>query len=189
MPDPEADGLVKVSNACHDAFVRAANDKRSQLRWPLLVTRGVESGAEGRIVVLRRYDRATRTIEIWTDRRSRKVAELSADPNTSLVFFDRSKMVQMRANGVARIVFEGQEWEDAFARAGQASLDDYTTELAPGAELAETEITRQVSLAREMFTQILIRVDTIDWLSLSRDGHRRALIDWRDEGTHSWRVP
>lgn len=141
------------------------------------------------MVVLRGFDRPSRTAEIWTDRRSEKVGELAADHRAGLLFFDRSRMVQMRASGTATIVTDGDGWQDAFERAGQAGLDDYTTRLSPGAELCEGEITRQISLARETFTQILVPIDQIDWLCLSREGHRRAHIDWRDGKDHSWRVP
>ena len=189
MPEPEARSLDEIAGSCLDALVRGAHDKRSPLRWPVLMTAGLSGGGAGRMVVLRGFERASRTVEIWTDRRSDKVGELAADPRAVLLFFDRSRMIQMRASGIATLVTEGDGWQAALSRAGQTGLDDYTTAEPPRSELGEGEITRQISLARETFTQILLPIDQIDWLHLSRDGHRRAHIDWRDGKAHSWRVP
>lgn len=189
MPEAVAKSLDLVAASCLDALARAAHDKRSPLRWPVLVTAGLRGGGAGRMVVLRGFKRPSRTVEIWTDRRSDKVGELAADPRAVLLFFDRSRMIQMRASGIATLVTEGDGWQAALSRAGQTGLDDYTTAEPPGAELSDGEVTRQISLARETFTQILLAIDQIDWLHLSGDGHRRAHIDWRDGKVNSWRVP
>ncbi|MEO0815775.1 MAG: pyridoxamine 5'-phosphate oxidase family protein [Pseudomonadota bacterium] len=189
MPEHERDDLAAVAQSCLDALTRAAHDKKSPLRWPVLISAGVNEGAEGRVVVLRGFDRTRRRVEIWTDRRSGKVMELRSDPFVSLLFFERAKMIQMRAKGRAEIVTDGEGWEKAFERANHASLDDYTTTSAPGDALNEADISRQISLAQETFTQILIEIDRIDWLHLSRDGHRRAFLDWRPDSDHSWRIP
>lgn len=190
MPEGALGSLDAVEAACLDALVRAAHDKRSPLRWPVLATaRPENAGASARIVVLRGFQRSSRTAEFWTDRRSDKVAELDSCPRATLHFFDRSRMVQMRARGPAQTVTSGADWENAFARARQAGLDDYTTQAAPGAPLGEAGLTRQLDLGEENFTLLKVSIETLDWLSLSREGHARALLDWRAGASHSWRVP
>jgi len=190
MPDAAPASLDAVEAACLDALVRAAHDKRSPLRWPVLATaRPENAGASARIVVLRSFQRSTRTAELWTDRRSDKVSELDTCPLATLHFFDRSRMVQMRARGPAQTVTGGDDWAKALARARQAGLDDYTTQAAPGTPLGEAGITRQLDLAEENFTLLQVSIETLDWLSLSREGHARAFLDWREGAAHSWRVP
>jgi len=95
----------------------------------------------------------------------------------------------MRASGPAQTVTGGADWASAFARARQAGLDDYTTQAAPGALLGEAGITRQLDLAEENFSLLRVSIETVDWLSLSREGHARAVLDWREGASHSWRVP
>jgi len=158
MPDAAPASLESVEVACLDALVRAAHDKRSPLRWPVLATaRPENAGASARIVVLRDFQRSSRTAEFWTDRRSAKVAELDSCPRATLHFFDRSRMVQMRARGPAQTVTGGDDWTRA--------------------------------LAEENFTLLQVSIETLDWLSLSREGHARAFLDWREGAAHSWRVP
>ncbi|MEM9738952.1 MAG: pyridoxamine 5'-phosphate oxidase family protein [Pseudomonadota bacterium] len=189
MSDFASSGLEEIGRSCLDALSRAALDKRSPHRWPVLITGGMDGGGQGRIVVLRRFDRVRRQAEIWTDRRSAKVAELTKQPKATLLFFDKSKMIQMRAMGTVEIVISGDTWETRLEQAGRAGLDDYTTTLAPGSPLGDGEITRQISLERETFTLVRVSIDQLDWLHLSRDGHRRALLDWRSGAEHMWQVP
>jgi len=189
MPDGKLESLEEVERTCLDALTRAALDKKSPMRWPTLVTAGLDRGAEAGIVVLRAFDREGRRASIWTDGRSAKVSELQADPSVTLLFFDKSKMMQMRARGTAEILTDGESWETAFAAAKSASLDDYTTKRPPGAPLSEEGITRELDLASDTFTLIRVALHQIDWLSLSRSGHQRALLDWQESASHSWRVP
>ncbi|MEM1105462.1 MAG: pyridoxamine 5'-phosphate oxidase family protein [Pseudomonadota bacterium] len=189
MRDGPPGSLEAVEEACLSALTRAVHDKRSPLKWPVMATSSGAGGADARIVVLRGFDRAARRAEVWSDRRSQKVSDLTANPDAALLFFDRSKMVQIRARGRAQLLSSGAHWEAAFARASNAKLDDYTTQAAPGAALTGDEVVHDERLAAANFTVIQISVETADWLQLSREGHRRALLDWRNGAAHSWRVP
>ncbi|XBQ17124.1 MAG: pyridoxamine 5'-phosphate oxidase family protein [Oceanicaulis sp.] len=161
-----------------DLLTRAANDRRSPLRWPVLATRGDDDGWPGaRMLVVRAFDRTTLQIELHTDRRSAKCAALQTDPACALLFFDKGAMVQLRVDGRARVHAGGDPAADAaFARAPEGSLDDYRGPppgAAPDAPGSDD--------ARANFAAIRISLERADLLKISRDGHQRAFIDFRSE--------
>lgn len=186
------ESLPSIEDWCLGQLARGALDRKSPFRWPVLASAGQGGGARARILVLRGFDRASRCFELWTDARSDKVGELRADPRCELFFFDASRMVQLRATCRAQLVSEGAGWEASFERACQAGLSDYSSALAPGSPINAPEAERDTSLAREHFLRLDLQLDRIDALLLSRDGHRRAVIDWTGATEHvpsrSWRV-
>lgn len=159
-----------------DLLTRAAHDRNAgALRWPVLASVSAEGGADARMLVLRAFDRAGRVLELHTDRRALKVAQLSAAPSCTLVFFDARTSVQLRVTGEASIHTADAHATAAFERAPSRSLDDYRG-APPGAALdREPEADDDV---RRNFAAIRIRIVAADWLKLSRDGHTRWQVDF-----------
>lgn len=189
MAEDGFDTLEAVERWCLDVFARAAVDNRSPYRWPFLATAGA-SGPDGRILVLRGFDRPTRCFSLWSDRRSGKFDDLARDARGALLFFDKGRMTQIRVRGPVRVLTEGADWEAAFARASTGPLDDYESPLAPGAPLATPAANDDAAEPRDNFALLELRGETVDWLKLSRDGHARATLDWSEGGAgHQWRVP
>ena len=168
-------------------LARAAADKKSPMRWPVLCT----AGPSGRIVVLRGFDQATRVCRLYTDRRTTKMRDLSASPKAELVFFDPGKMLQIRVSGPTRIVTSGQDWEAALSGLPNAALQDYAALLAPGAQLSGASAEFDPATIAGNFAMIEVTGEAIDWLCLDRNGHRRARGYWPAHGEHraDWLVP
>lgn len=174
--------LSDPPRAVLDILTRAANEPKSPWRWPVLVTRG-EAFPGARMLVVRAFDRAARTLELHTDGRSAKCAELRRDPACALVFFDKGSMVQLRVDGRARVL-SGTAAQAAFARAPDGSLDDYRGR-APGDDPASPQ-SAESDDARANFAAIEIGIERADLLAISRRGHGRRFVDFTAEPP-AWR--
>ncbi|MFK7963522.1 MAG: pyridoxamine 5'-phosphate oxidase family protein [Burkholderiaceae bacterium] len=169
---------------------RAALDRKSAFRWPVLVTCD-EAQPQGRIVVLRSFSRKRRKALIYTDQRTPKVAQVQRNPLASLVFFDSRRTIQIRANGSAQIISSGIEHANVWQKMSEGAKRDYTSVLSPGnAQSAPDSSPTNMADQPSHFTMIELSVTTIDWLMISRQGHRRALFDWDgDKASQTWVTP
>ncbi len=170
-------------------LVRAAADRRHPWRTPVLATVAADGSPNARTVVLRAVDPPTRTLRLHTDGRSAKAGELARDPRVALVFWDPRSRVQLRLRGCAELLHEGPEHAHAWATTPPAARRDYATTLPPGTPIATREEIAHGDGAAN-FAVILVRVMTIDRLSLAAEGHLRAVFAWEgDEPRATWLVP
>ncbi|MGX6649211.1 pyridoxamine 5'-phosphate oxidase family protein [Maricaulaceae bacterium MS644] len=166
--------LTDPPRAVLDILTRAANEKKSPWRWPVLATKGgAYPGA--RMLVVRAFNRAALEIELHTDARSAKLDELQAAPACALLFFDKGSMVQLRVDGRARIL-HGEARDAAFARAPQGSMDDYRGR-APGDD-PDAPASAPSPDAAANFAAISIRMERADLLVIARGGHERRFVDF-----------
>ena len=75
---------------------QAINDSTSPARTPVLISVSADGLAQGRTVVLRGFNRQQRQLQIYTDVRSAKVAQLQAQPTCTLVVYQPNPMIQLR---------------------------------------------------------------------------------------------
>lgn len=173
-----------------DLLTRAANERGSPLRWPVLATHS--DGAPGaRVVVLRAFDRAALTLDVHTDRRSPKCAEIAADPACTLVVFDPGRKVQMRIEGRARLHAGDDPVAEAGFRAaslagGEAGLADYSGP-PPGTDL-DGPVDGADADPRANFAVIRIAILSADLLVLARSGHERWRVDFTVQPTQVTRL-
>ena len=172
-------------------LVRAVVDLKAPYRWPVLATVGRDGEPAARTVVLRACDAEGRTLTIYTDARSAKVAQLSERPRAALTFFDRQKMEQVRAAGVAEVHTTGETWRAAAASIGERGHADYASRETPGAPIADPQSAQSNGEEPVHFCLLRVRVDAVDWLSLSRSGHRRAGFAYNGAACalREWRAP
>ncbi len=162
-----------------DLLTRAANDRNAgPLRWPVLASAASDGGADARMLVLRRFEREALTLELHTDARAPKIAQLTAEPRCTLVFFDSRSSVQLRIAGRASVHHGDGVAAAAFSRAPAGSLEDYRG-AAPGADFNAAPA--RSDDARANFAAIRIGMETADRLQLSRQGHERWRVDFRAE--------
>ncbi|MEQ8406618.1 MAG: pyridoxamine 5'-phosphate oxidase family protein [Oceanicaulis sp.] len=174
--------LTDPPRAVLDILSRAANEKKSPWRWPVLVTRG-EAYPGARMLVVRAFDRAGPSLELHTDARSAKTGELARDPACALLFFDKGSMVQLRVDGRAGVL-TGEAAREAFDRAPEGSLTDYQG-LAPGDDPDAPE-SRDSADARANFAALHIRIERADLLVIGREGHERRFVDFTADPA-AWR--
>lgn len=178
--------LSEIHTEVWRQLARAPRDKHHAWRTPVLATRHGEL-ADARTVVLREIDGPSRTLLIYTDERAGKVAQLQQHPLGTLVMWSSSLGWQLRCRVRLALMPSGLATSSRWARiklspAGQ----DYLSPLPPGAPLDAPQALPHEAVAREHFGVIEAQVESIDWLELHRDGHRRALF--KGETSH-WLQP
>jgi hypothetical protein len=137
----------------------------------------VESGrAEARSVTLREAYAATDRLVFFTDDRSPKLQQIQTHPQGTLLAWCPRLSWQIRLR-----VHLARETDQHLAMSRWARLrlspaaQDYLSPLAPGEPLSE--ITSEERGSREHFAMVNAQVESLDWLELHPDGHRRALFD------------
>jgi len=178
-----------------------AADASSPLRKPAFATLSASGAPAVRTVILRKFDPQARMLELFTDARSAKVAELEREPRASMLFYDPRRDVQLRLMGSA-VPLTGAPAADAWEAAGLPSRRAYLAVAAPGASSdgptsglpPEVEgivpSAERLEEGRVNFALIRFGFDEADLVVLSRSGHRRARIRWpANVQAIEWLVP
>jgi general stress protein 26 len=175
---------------------RASVDRHHEWRTPVLASVGLDGSVQARTVVLRRADIDAKRLVFYSDRRSPKVLELKANPAATLVFWSRRLSWQVRAQVNAEILEAGPLVDSAWASVAQSpAAGDYLSLAAPGTALKsvpvippQPEASGPSHLHRGPHHLAIVCADvlSIDWLELSRAGHRRARLT---AGASQWLVP
>lgn len=152
---------------------------------------------EVRTVVLRNVDPDQRLLVCHTDRRSSKAGEIVQDGQSTWLFYDRERKLQIRMSGNTVLhtdnAFADICWEASAAR----SRDCYNTSLGPGQAVSvpptapsRIDSPMEAQDARDHFAAIACRVNVLDWLYLSGAGHRRAQFRWNGSTVSAtWMTP
>jgi hypothetical protein len=131
-------------------------------------------------VVLRHADARLWSLRIYTDARSPKCSELAAQPLGQLIFWSKRLNWQLRMCAEATVEFKGEQVETAWERVKKSlAAADYLSAYPPGQiqHSIRPEVEHFGSAPREHHLAILnFKVSSIDWLALSKDGHRRARL-------------
>jgi hypothetical protein len=126
-------------------------------------------------VVLRDLETESRTLLIYTDSRSPKAMQLAAHPHGTLVLWSESLGWQLRLRVTLTLETAGLRVSSRWAKLKLTpAAQDYLSPLAPGSKLGNPEAPRE---SREHFAVITAQVQSVDWLELHADGHRRARFD------------
>lgn len=144
-------------------------------------------GPESRMVVLRGADPVAGVLEVHTDRRSAKVADLLKTPRASLLMWDPAEQLQVRLRCEARIL-TGAATADRWDRIPAHAQRVYGGETASGT-IVPAPIPLPGKPDRDEFAVLMFTVQEIEGLRLGRDLHRRAC--WKRSGGWSghWLAP
>ena len=185
------DALMKVSlNGVEDAawglLAGAVRQARDPLHTASLATNDAH-GPSQRTVVLRDVDRTTRTIACHSDRRSGKIAAVEQHGRSAWLFYDRERRLQLRLAGPTRVHFKDDYADTRWSASRPGSRACYNTQDGPGVALPSPPEAPSPpedntnARARANFCVIACEVDFVDWLVLSRAGHRRAQLIWNGQ--------
>ncbi|MFM0095837.1 pyridoxamine 5'-phosphate oxidase family protein [Paraburkholderia nemoris] len=166
-----------------------AGIERSPFTMLQAATVGVDGAPAVRNVVLRRASREERSLVFHTDVRSQKVAELRKDARISIVGSDLDAGIQIRLQGIARIVEDPEETRPAWNLSRPRSLIVYRTPLIPGTPVASPEDAFAKadpgedgeSAGFENFCLIDVSISKIDYLNLHPSGHVRVSLEYDGE--------
>ena len=179
-------------------ITRGVPDRRSPFHHPVVATLGLDGRPRLRTVILRGFDFAKRELRFHTDRRAQKVQEITADPRVSMMGYDAGAKIQLRIEGRAVLhtddAVADAAWEAAklFSRQCYGVAPAPGTPLSAGADFVLPETTEEgTAPGRAHFTAVVVRMDSLEWLYLAAQGHRRAHYAWDANGSFSsnWLAP
>jgi hypothetical protein len=166
---------------------RATRDRHHEWRTPVLASLGLDQQVDARTVVLRRVDCGRKVFEIYTDRRSAKVAAFRKHARGLLHCWSKRLHWQLRIAVEVSVHESGPYVEGLWDQIkATAAAKDYLSAQVPGTTLG-VEPGSSMGLAQpHCFCLLEARFIEMDWLALGREAHQRARLSvdgWQ------WLVP
>ena len=185
-PHPWASELRTLHAHAWALLTRGVKDRRADTRHLTLATVTRDHKPQARTVVMRAADKLAGIIEVHTDLRSAKVAELYANSCACLHFWDKSAHLQMRLE--ARVtVLTGDKVKEIWARVPDASRLAYGGTPAPGQSLSNAlDYTKTPDPAA--FVVLRFQIEAMDLLHLGPE-HRRGRYVRAEEWAGHWLTP
>ena len=167
-------------------LTRGVHDRHAPARHPTLATVSPDGKPQVRTVVMRAADPRTGSLEIHTDLRSAKVADLRTMPFAALHVWDASAHLQLRLEASV-IILSGQDVTAIWDRVPDASRIAYGSSPASGQPIAQA-LGYENQANPAFFAVLRLTVQSIDALHLGPN-HRRARFDRTDDWVGSWLAP
>lgn len=183
------ESLEEISQSIWQELRRGKSDNKHPFRFGTLATMN-NNFPNLRTVVLRKIEETNSEIWLYTDLRSPKVEEIRNNSNIAWHFYHSKQQIQLRMYGKATIIHNNKITNEIWQNLPEYGKDDYLTQQAPST-IKKDNTTRLLSTDNsENFCVIITKINKIDWLQLSRNGHQRAKFeltqgDWRRE----WLIP
>jgi pyridoxamine 5'-phosphate oxidase len=188
MTTHRLDDLPAIHQACWHQLAACVVDKTHAWRVMGLATLNGDA-ADLRNVVIREVDTQARTLMFFTDARSPKVAQITAQPQATLLAWSGALSWQLRLRVRLDVQTSGLAVSSRWARLKLSpAAQDYLSPLPPGAPLTGPLPPQTPERdSRDHFAVVLAQVQALDWLELRPGGHRRALFS--ADGSGQWVTP
>ena len=193
------ENIEEIQNKYWSMLDDAVTNRNSPFRIPVFIC-AHQDDADGRIVVLRKSDRANNLLQFHTDLRSLKIDILKKNNQASLLFYDKEEKIQLRVKVDCEINNQNSITKESWKKTRHISRRCYLTDSPPGtksknptsgmiSKLEDFDYTiEQSELGYKNFTVIQCKIKTIEWLYLAAKGHRRARFDLKNDEI-LWLVP
>ena len=170
-----------------------ASDLHSAWRNVTLATLTATLKPNIRTLVLRGFDTDRRALELHTDSRSRKHAELLANPAAALHAWNPATAEQIRVEGSIVMHAGDSIARAAWQKLGSRTRDTYRVTHPPGEPIPSPTTpahTLDDDAAFAVFAVLSLNVARVEYLLIAESGHRRAAFTWA-HGTPEamWLVP
>ncbi len=148
--------------------------------WRLAVLATLDGNtADARSIVLRDIEIESHTLLMYTDARSGKAQQLAAHPQGTLVLWSAALGWQLRLRVTLTLQTSGLQVSSRWARLKLTpAAQDYLSPLPPGSVIGSPDaLPTPPRESREHFAVLAARIQSIDWLELHAEGHRRARFE------------
>ena len=181
-------------------LVRAVNDRSSEFRTPVFIC-GDNNNLDGRVVVLRKADEKSVSLQFHSDIRSTKIDTIKKNPNSSLLFYGKKEKIQLRMKVESKLHYNDEITKESWNKTGHISRKCYLVTDGPGTESKKPtsgldnkfdnfDFTKEESEeGYKNFCVIKCKIKSIEWLYLAAKGHRRALIEFQGSKKFTWLIP
>jgi hypothetical protein len=163
---------------------RGVKDRKSNFHYTVLSTIN-NKAPESRTVILRNFNKDIFELNIHSDLRSEKINQIETNKNVSCLFYDDKKKIQIRINGLAEIE---RSYQPSWDKLTNWSRRCYLSEKRPGTEVEkpssgfperfvdESPNDEDSAVGLNNFALIKVMIESIEWLYLASQGHRRAIF-------------
>lgn len=185
----EKESLSEIWPTVVHELNRGALDPKHPFRFINLGTLG-KAGPEVRTVVIRSVSPSLEFF-VFTDFRSEKVTELSANPTATLHFYHPAKRVQVRIKAKAEIHHQDQIAESFWMKVQSEAQKAYNSTLAPGTHIANPEegFNWPEEMDDRFFTVLKFISESVEVLQLNSAKHLRILYSKNEIWDGQWLVP
>ena len=143
-----------------------------------------KNSPDSRTVILRDFDEHKPAIWFHSDIRSKKILHLEENENVSALFYDKSRKVQLRINGIADIEEDIEHNKKIWDSMRPESKLCYMGPYAPSQKINQFEPNTLKKSAHDLdkedehlglsrFCRIRIKIKKLDWFKLDYKGHQR----------------
>ena len=157
----------------------------------------LKNSPNSRTVILRDFDEDKPAIWFHSDRRSKKILHLEENENVSALFYDKSRKVQLRINGIADIEEDIEHNKKIWDSMKPESKLCYMGPYAPSQKISQFEPNTLEKSAHDLdkedehlglsrFCRIRITIKKLDWLKLDYKGHQRLEFKFGKRTKTQW---
>ena len=161
-----------------------------------------ENMPDTRTVILRNFIRDKKNIYFHTDLRSNKVSEIKKNGKCFLLFYSQKLKEQLRMTVVSSIHYNDDITLEAWKKTRLMSRKCYLSNNAPGSlsEIPTDGIDlslkgiepdeKESEKGYSNFAVVVNKINMIDWLYLSSNGHKRLAFELKNQSWKSnWKIP
>ena len=156
-----------------------------------------KNSPDSRTVILRDFDEHQPAIWFHSDRRSKKILHLKENEKVSALFYDKSRKIQLRINGIADIEEDIEHNKRIWESMNPESKLCYMGPYAPSQKINQFEPNTLKKSAHDLdkkdehlglsrFCRIRIKIKKLDWLKLDYKGHQRLEFKFGKKVKTQW---
>lgn len=185
MQDQKEFNLDQILKDCWESLTHGAQSPKYPFHFPVISTLN-KNFPESRVVVLREVIPKEDALIFYSDVRSPKIHQIKDNAHVSWLFYDPTSRIQIRIKSEAELYFNDEISLKAWENSRLESRRAYLSQPAPSSivpiptdglpkDLSIENLTEEnLKIGYQNFIVVKTKVLEMDWLCLSREGHRRA---------------
>ena len=187
------DDLLGSLEHAWQMLVEGTKNRRLSFHLGTLATVDTDGHPRVRTVVLRDCDREQRWLRFNTDQRSPKMKQLDLNPRAEMLFYDEDKKIQLRLQ-VRLEPMAAADTDQIWDMTPWYSRECYQVTRAPSSPVSSPEDVQfdaeTAGGGRDHFAPVRAHIESIEWLYLSAQKHRRARFVFTGDSVDAqWLVP
>jgi pyridoxine/pyridoxamine 5'-phosphate oxidase len=145
-----------------------------------------ENMPDARLLILRGASERHQCVWFHADCRSRKIGQIRRCTNVCIVNWDRRDGVALRLRGAVTVRLDDEVADQHWAQVEIAARHAYGLALPPGAPINERDPRFERAIrdidhdheirGRENFAVLEVRLEVIEWMQVTDDADRRAIM-------------
>ncbi|SDG69511.1 pyridoxamine 5'-phosphate oxidase family protein [Psychroflexus sediminis] len=156
--------------------------KKHPFRYPSLAS--IEDNSPTQRTVVLRDTSDDFELIMYTDERSDKISQFENNPNSSLLFYNHKKLLQVKIEGKMKMIKSGEEYKKYWSKVQGKSQKDFITQKPPGTPIENPD---EIEYKEDEHHFCLLKLvpERMESLQLKRPNHIRAVFeksnDWEGQ--------